>query len=59
MKICRIAMKSRIMCMFSDIVRSHSRNFIDTFYTLSLGLEYQLKLTTQGLNFTVQDQDMF
>ena len=45
--------------MFSDIVRSHSRNFIDTFYTLSLGLEYQLKLTTQGLNFTVQDQDMF
>ena len=47
--------------MFSDIVRSHSPNFIDTFYTLSLiiRLEYQLKLTTEGLNFTVQDQDMF
>ena len=52
-------MKSRLMCMFSDVVRPHSPDFIDTFFTLGFRLEYKLKLTTQRLNFTEQDQDMF
>ena len=45
--------------MFSDVVRPHSPYFIDKIVYFKLEYKLKLKLTTQRLNFTVQDEDKF